>query len=175
MHVSPQTKGSYRLPPEIADTVKEAMPSINPAMNQIKEGADKFLDTLQKNKQLRDNVLSEQSKKQFEKTLKTLLNASSDSDFEKIRKNLTQLLVQFGMSQAQAEQKVSDWEQQFKDLNAQIHQQTAAIKQKAVTTAEQTSDVLAKGALILFAMFLLNAIMGLLGGMLGATQGYKNV
>lgn len=173
--VSELGKSSYQLPPEIADTIKEAMPTINPAMNQIKEEVDQFLATLQKDKDFKDKVLSEQSKKQFEKTLKALLSASTESDFEKVRQNLVLLLVQLGMSQPQAEQKVSDWEQQFKVINSQIHQQTAAIKQKAVTKAEQASNVLAKGAIILFAMFLLNAIMGLLGGMLGALQGYKNV
>ena len=70
------------------------------------------------------------------------------------------LVQHAGMTRPEAEQRLAQWQQSYRDA-----------KQKALQAAEATADTVSKASLWSFVALLLGAILAAVGGMLGAPRG----
>ena len=94
-------------------------------------------------------------------TVQRVITAGPDAATPQDRETAINGLVQYaGMSRPEAEQRLSQWEASYHDAT-----------QKAREAAEASADAVAQGALWSFIAFALGAIIGAVGGMLGAPRG----
>jgi hypothetical protein len=171
-------QGAVQVAPQLAQAAQNLVPDLKPAINQIQQQADQILaQTSQAGNQAADNASAnmpqspQQAKIQLHKAVIAFLNAVNQDDTAAAQQQLVNFLVDnAGMSVDQAQQTVSDWQQQYYQMKQQISQKAEQAKQQAIASTEQATDVMGTITLLSFAVFLLSAIAGAVGGMLGARR-----
>jgi len=173
------SKGISQIAPQLSTEQKNMIPSVNPMLKKIKEEADQILaDNNKKNESIQGTEqtgiseeapqTSEKIKAELEQDLIALFSYTNETEKTNARQKLIDYLVKNkGMDQFQAEQKVNEWQQNYIKMKEEV-------KGKAIVATEQASNALGKSAIIIFLMFLLSAITGALGGMLGVVSTRKN-
>ncbi len=153
-------------------SIKNVMPDLQPALDQIKQKADQLFSENNQNKkqEAKESAteVSQQSpteiKAQLQEAITALLTAANDDDMETARQKLIDFLAKnTSMDQLQAENTVNDWQQNYNAMKQQV-------KEKAIASTEEASHALGKIAIIIFFVFLLSAIASAAGGMLGAIK-----
>ncbi len=153
-------------------SIKNVVPDLQPALDQIKQKADQLFSENNQNKkqEAKESAteVSQQSpteiKAQLQEAITALLTAANDDDMETARQKLIDFLAKnTSMDQLQAENTVNDWQQNYNAMKQQV-------KEKAIASTEEASHALGKIAIIIFFVFLLSAIASAAGGMLGAIK-----
>ncbi len=153
-------------------SIKNLVPDMQPALNQIQEKASQvFSENNKNNKQeTKDGITGvaqpapAEIKTQLKEAITALLSANDEKDIESARHKLIDFLASnTNMDKLQAENTVNDWQQSYNVMKQQV-------KEKAIAATEKATNALGKIALITFFVFLLSAIASVFGAMLGVRK-----
>jgi hypothetical protein len=174
-------KGAMQLAPQVAETAKNTLPEVNPALNKVMQQAEQIVARLQSNpsQEQQTSVTTqspEQVRKQLQQAVTALFSAESENDKASARQQVVNFLSQnANMSSTQAEQTVNDWQQSYEQMKAQLRQKAAQAKEQAKAASEKAADIASSIALTTFFILLLSAMAAAFGGLIGTRTGAKNV
>ncbi|MDO8953259.1 MAG: hypothetical protein Q7V63_00210 [Gammaproteobacteria bacterium] len=130
--------------------------NVGGSLNQISSQAEQLIKEGTANIKKNGGSVA-QVNQEFSQALGDWLNADNPQDQQKAQQQVSSLLSKYtNLSQAQADQKVQQWQQLYNDA-----------KQKAADTAEQAGDVMGGVSLAGFGILLLGGIAAALGGVVG--------
>lgn len=154
---------------QIMSVAKSMAPNLTSSINQVSEQFQQLILQF-KNSALNQHKLEELIP-ELQQALTALFSADSEADVAQAKQKLAELLVQnSSLSPQQAEQQINEWYQKYSVAKEQFQQNIQQVKKDVIDTAEYTSDILAKIALVIFFTLLIGGIAGATGGMLGTNR-----
>lgn len=154
--------------------VQNVAPHLTSSIHQVNKQFQQLISQFKNNAV--DQHKLEELVPELQQTLTALFSASNDTDIAQAKQKLAELLVQNStLSQQQAEQHINEWYQKYSVAKEQFQQNIQQVKQDMINTAEYTSDLLAKVALVIFLTLFIGGIAGAIGGMLGINRKNQQV
>lgn len=154
--------GLMNLAPSLVDVGQQLMPEINASIEELqtslKESGQASAESVSQ------GLFTESMKQQLGQLVKDYLTESNNSG--DTRQRVVDFLTKnMGLSQQQAEQKLTQWQEKYQALKEQANQKYEENKQTVMENIEQTSTGVGTLALIAFFSLLTGMIAAMAGGL----------
>ena len=151
-------KGISKLPPQLNETAKKAIPSLKPITEQINQKVAELLPEV-------DAASGKQIKANLEEVMTRYLNSlESPSNVETKERLVSALTEVTGKSRDEINQKIDEWKNDYLEAKEKAYQKVAEV-------SKATAKAVSQFALLNF--FIL--ISGIISGIMGGCHGIKKV
>jgi hypothetical protein len=155
--------------PGAAEKVKDLIPNLNQAQDQIKKKAEEIFNQTKVKKTLNSSNL-EEAKKELKELVTTLVTAENSEERDAAKdKALSFLTEKAGLDKDQAQKIASNWLNKYEELKEKVTQAADEQKEKLAKGTEKVVNTLGMAALITALAF----ITSLFAAMIGAARGGK--